>query len=171
MDSSSKTRLNRRGEPQKETTEAGIDDVKGHWSEKYVTALFNNGYKINDTLFRPDQAITLGELKSLFNNYSYEPYYIDKTNETESADDKTITRYELAEYILTYYALDQLRDYPDIFVTYDYKDEIEEAHKPAVAISTATGALTGDDKDCFNGDKTVTRAEAAVALYNILNNQ
>jgi hypothetical protein len=171
MDSSSKTRLNRKGEPQKETTEAGIDDVKGHWSEKYVTALFNNGYKIDDTLFRPDRAITLSELKSLFSDYSYEPYYIDEANDAESADDKTITRYELAEYILSYYDLDKLRDYPDIFVTYDYKDEIEEAHKPAVAISTAMGALTGDDKDCFNGDKTVTRAEAAVTLYNILSNQ
>jgi hypothetical protein len=171
MDSSSKTRLNRNGEPQKETTEAGIEDIKGHWSEKYVTALFNNGYKINDTLFRPDQAITLGELKSLFNNYSYKLYYINEATEAESADDKTITRYELAEYVLSCYDMDKLRDYPDIFVTYDYKDEIEEAHQPAVAISTAMGALTGDDKDCFNGDKTVTRAEAAVALYNILNNQ
>ena len=172
VDASTGIKLDYTGEPVKEEAESGIEDVKGHWCEKYVTALYNNGYRINDTSFRPDRAITLGELKEFFSDYSYEPYYIENDEESKEAEDnKTVTRYELADYILDYYNLEKIKDMGDIFVVTDYKDEISEEHKPAVAIATKLNILHGDEKDCFNGNNEVTRAEAAAALYNILTSE
>jgi hypothetical protein len=69
---------------------------------------------------------------------------------------------------MEYYGLDKLSNHPNIFTSYMYKDVISEEHLPAVAVATELGILSGDNYDNFNGDKTVTRAEAAVALYNIL---
>jgi hypothetical protein len=169
MGNSSATLLNYKGEPQKGTAESGIDDVKGHWAEKQITALYNNGYRLNDTLFHPDNAITTAELEDLFSSHSFKPYYIDENeDENDTVQSKTVTRYELAEYIMEYYGLDKLSNHPNIFTSYMYKDVISEEHLPAVAVATELGILSGDNYDNFNGDKTVTRAEAAVALYNIL---
>ena len=167
MSASSKTLIDYKGKPKDEEAESGISDIKGHWCESIVTTLYNNGYKLNDELFRPDQPITRKELDTLYNNYSYKPYYID--DEVESTEDNsTITRYELAEYIMEYYNLDKLKNYPDIFNITSYKDTIDEKYIPAVAIATALGAMRGDNMDNFNGNKEVTRAEAAAALYNML---
>ncbi|GEM_PF-2915701 len=167
MDSSSQTRLDYRGKPVETVDEIGISDVKGHWCETYVTTLFNNGYQINDSMFRPDQPITKGELDSFYNNYSIKPYYIDYEDNEEELK-KTLTRYELAEYIMSYYNLDKLKAYPDMFAPIDFNDEIKKDYVPAVAMVTGMGILGGDNENNFNGEKTVTRAEAAVALYNML---
>lgn len=168
MSASSKTLINYKGEPQAEEVESGISDVKGHWCESIVTTLYNNGYKLNDELFRPDQPITRKELDTLYNNYSYKPYYIYEDDAESAEDNSTITRYELAEYIMEYYNLDKLKNHPDIFNITSYKDTIDEKYVPAVAIATALGAMRGDNMDNFNGNKEVTRAEAAAALYNML---
>lgn len=166
MSSSAKALINYKGEPEAKEVESGISDIKGHWCENIVTQLYNNGYKLNDTLFRPDIPITRAELDTLYNNYPYKPYYIENDDSTE--DNSTITRYELAEYIMEYYNLDKLKNHPEIFSVTDYKDGIDEKYIPAVAIATAFGAMKGDNTDSFNGNKSVTRAEAAAALYNML---
>lgn len=168
MSSSSKTLLDYKGEPKTEDIESGISDVKGHWCESIVTMLYNNGYRLNDELFRPDIPITRRELDTLYNNYSYKPYYINEDESESAEDNSTITRYELAEYIMEYYNLDKLKNHPDIFNITSYKDTIDEKYVPAVAIATALGAMRGDNMDSFNGNKEVTRAEAAAALYNML---
>lgn len=149
-------------------SEPSIDDVKGHWSEKYVSALFNSGYQLNDTLFRPDQPITFGELEDL---YGKDYAVVLRNNGTENDEYKNnrITRYELAAYILEYSGLGKLKNVPDIFTT-DYTDTISKEYLPAVAITRGLGILSGDEKGAFNGEREVTRAEAAVALYNILTN-
>lgn len=149
-------------------SESSIDDVKGHWSEKYVSALFNSGYQLNDTLFRPDQPITFGELEDL---YGKDYAVVLRNNGTENDEYKNnrITRYELAAYILEYSGLGKLKNVPDIFTT-DYTDTISKEYLPAVAITRGLGILSGDEKGAFNGEREVTRAEAAVALYNILTN-
>ncbi len=168
MDSSSAVQLDYSGKPVKDTEVAGISDVYGHWSEKYVTALYNNGCKLNDTLFRPDQPITADELKTFYGGYKYMPYYIDSSEDTENDGSKEVTRYELAQYIMSYYGLDKLKDHPALFAPVGYSDVIKEEYVPAVAIATELGAMNGDNTNSFNGDKPVTRAEAAVALYNML---
>lgn len=175
VDASTGAHVDYKGEVITPEVESGIADIKGHWCEKYVSTLYNNGYKINDSSFKPDEPITFGELKEFFNDYSYEPYYakvmMENGNNKNAEDDVIVTRYELADYILEYYNLEKVRDMGDIFVVTNYKDKIDNKYKPAVAIATELNILHGDEKDCFNGTKDVTRAEAAVALYNLLANE
>lgn len=166
MSATSPQRLNYNGEIMEEEIEPSIADVRGHWAEKYITPLFNSGYQITDTAFKPDQSITYGELKELFGeNYNW-AFYSD-TEETEKPDDSTVTKYELAEYIVNYCGFSELMDHPDIFVS-KFNDEIDRRYLPAVAIVYGFNILTGDENNCFNGEKKITRAEAAVALYNLL---
>ena len=168
MSATSPQMVDYKGQIMEEEVEPSISDVEGHWAEKYITPLFNSGYRITDTAFRPDQPITYGELKELFgSNYSW-AFYRDEA-EDEKPDDSEVTRYELAEYIVNYCGYSGLMDYPHIFTT-NFEDEIDREYLPAVAIACGLNILTGDENNCFNGAKEITRAEAAVALYNLVCN-
>lgn len=170
MDSASATEVDYEGKPVKKPVEPGIDDVDGHWCEEIVKTLFNNGYRINDTQFRPDQAITWQELETLYNDNGYKYVYNDPDNQSEN-DNKTLTRYELADYIMTHLGMSKLRGHSNLFAKTSYNDNIDNEYLPAVAIATEFGAMHGDNSGCFNGSKTVTRAEAAATLYNMLKSE
>ena len=50
----------------------------------------------------------------------------------------------------------------------DFNDAAEIVNKDAVAVIAELGIMVGDDADNFNGDKIVTRAEAAVIVAKML---
>lgn len=163
-----------------------FSDSKGHWAEKTLIELAEknslNGY--DDGTCRPEEKITRSEFLVLLlralklpvipDQTDWSRPYIEKSVELGlvfehqfDPYDQEITRYEMAQVIAKilgasdnslYYA-DQLCD----------RKQIPEKLLPDVCRCYQAGIMRGDDDGCFSGDRSATRAEASMIIYNLLN--
>lgn len=150
-------------------------DISGHWAEKTVTALLNNGYYLPGDAFQPDKAITQEE----FLRYMYGRGESTETDDfykmlernkvvaaAEKAPTKVMTRQEAAKFMVRYLGFDSLASKTGIFKEL-FKDKVEDSYKGYAAICSGLDIMKGDAGGRFNGTASMTRAEAASALYQL----
>ncbi len=152
-------------------------DLKGHWSENVVNQLLENGYYIQGTEFKPNQPITqLGFLK-----YLYSPGYstVDQDNfyrmlerngilkPGEKNPDQQLARQDAAKYLIRYMGLEKAAAHPEIFNVV-FKDSVAQEYRGYAALCQGLGIMKGDKNNQFNGSKVMTNAEAASAIYQML---
>ena len=166
--------LNYSGEPQAEDEIApDYSDVAGHWSEDVVMRLLDNGVYKWGGPFEPNKVMT--ELEFLEYLLLLEPYY----NYLEPRDfftergidiavdpDKIITRQEAARIIVEYLGYGKLAEQSEWFV-YPFSDNVNEQYKGYITICFMLG-IAGGDNGSFNAAGSITRAQAAVILQNLI---
>ena len=171
------TKIGMDGEPYKDTSIPEYTDIKGHWSEKTVLKLLENGYYLKGEKFNPNQKITQIE----FLRYLYSPiqvYYGDDEfykmlitdkiiKDNEKAPKSELTRQDAAKFIVRYLGQGKSAEHSDIFVN-PFKDKITSSYQGYATICYGLGVMKGDKYGRFNGTKTVTNAEAATIIYNAL---
>ena len=160
-------------------------DLTGHWGEKTIWTLTDNGiYVWGGGKFDPDAAITKGELVSYLRFFMYNTYYFTqmessifvnqfayKLMDSYSADadfDKVITKQEAAKIICELAGYGELGKHLEIFTYPFFDDNCDDEYKGYVAIIKAFGLILGDDGGNYDGRKDLTRAEAAAIVYNIV---
>lgn len=152
------------------------NDISGHWCEKYVRELLDNGYYIKGDNFNPDKNITqINFLKYMFSsdasNYTEDEFYemlIDRgiINKEERNALGAVTNRDAAKFITRYLGYDNLVKNHDIFKN-PFKDSIDDDSLGYASICYGLNIIKGDSKGNFNGDKYITNARAALYIYNM----
>ena len=176
--------INWMGKPDMSDLEPDYDDVKGHWSEEVVTTLLDNGIYIWGGNFDLEKAITTAEFIEyiqFYSNINYNLYdnlqkvissylYISG-NDSEKSDEKAnaiITKQESAKIICELLGYDKLMKKPE-YLLYPFDGgNVDEEYKGYLTICYMLGVIEGDGKAMYNAEETLTRAEAAQMLYNLL---
>ncbi|NLT47533.1 MAG: S-layer homology domain-containing protein [Clostridiales bacterium] len=153
------------------------EDIKGHWSEKIVRELMENGYYLKSDSFKPDRTITQID----FFRYLFVPetrYYDDEElyemlenrgilKDGEGTPESELTRKDAAKFLVRYLGLGLAGEHPEIYVS-KFKDQVEIEYRGYATLCYGLGIMRGDDKGRFNGEKAMTNAEAASAIYNMM---
>ncbi len=175
-------------------SQKAYSDIGGHWAEKTITELkakgIINGY--SDNTFRPDNTITRAEFVKLIvtafgiNSASdtsfadvadsawYAPYVkkaagagiANGNNNGNFNPDSAITRQDAAVIIYRYlsknYTLAEIKnEFTDTSAMADYA-------KDAVNILKASGVVGGVGDDIFAPSDSITRAQAATMIMNVI---
>ena len=112
--------------------------------------------------FRPNDYITKEDFDALMLNVFHRG--TDKVSDEEKKAE--ITRSQAAVEMVKAMGAGDYAKYDDIYVT-PFNDVTE--NKGYIAILAATGVISGDENGNFNPSNKLTRAEAAVLVYNYLN--
>jgi hypothetical protein len=166
------------GKPYREAFAAAYGDIAGHWAESMILALLENGYYIEGTEFRPNEAITQeGFLRYL---YAPEQRYYDTTdafyrmladrgvvNADERDPSAALTRYDAAKLAAHHLGMRRIAVHPEVFAN-PFKDDIKTEYGGYATIAWALGIMRGDAAGNFNGARVLTNAEAAAVIFQIL---
>lgn len=178
------------------TQPADVTDINGHWAEKSLRKLIAKGvFTVKDGKVNPDAEVTRGELfqsfliafnmgRSMRNHQSFtdvpksHPYYVaieegvyrGWINPDEEGDtfrpDETVTREQLAEWIVLLLGYEDLAAEPDAFKQ-RYTDVPEsDADFGPISIVGALGIMNGSGT-AFHPDQTITRAQTAAVLDRV----
>lgn len=174
-------------------THAFEDVSPTDWHYTYVTAMTDQGYLYgkSEEVFQPDGTLTLAEFSVMLANGFYgetlaqerekdtsfwwEPYLstVDARQGygfVSGAPDQEISRYDMAEMV---YHLMKDRDLPliseETLEILHFVDEVSPHATLAVANAVSEGILSGRSDGRFDGEATLTRGEAAVTLYTLVN--
>lgn len=152
-------------------------DIKGHYCERIVKNLIDNGYYIAGDKFNPDKNISQINffrymLSSEMNSYSDDDLYnflINKgiISSEEKNPSKAVTNKEAAKFITRYLGYDKLAKHSEIFSN-KFNDSIDDEYLGYASICYALGIIKGDSKGNFNENQDITNATAAEYIYNIL---
>lgn len=177
------------GEPVKlyNDTEAlrEANDISGHYGETQIKALIDAGVIELDSenpAYRPDDVITKGELGHLVirlkQRYTpYEPAKVEKTIRNmqillpyESFNsDEAAQRIDGVTYIIRAIGYREVAELPDIFnCSFADAASIPAEQTGYIAIARGLGIVRGDENGSFNADAPLTRADAAIMIYNYL---
>ena len=133
------------------------------------------GYGIEDEEFKPDTPITAGEFVKLIRGRSYDAKPLTAEyakrlgqNENEINENELVNRAKAVRFIVTEAGYSKVAELKDIF-TVKFKDiaDIPNEDLGYCAIAAGLGIVKGDGENFFP-QRSVTRAEAAVMLYNYL---
>jgi hypothetical protein len=178
IDATSFELLGTDGKPYRETAAVSYDDIAGHWAETTIGKLLENGYYIEGESFKPNEKIT----QEGFLRYLYAPdgrHYSDRdmfykmladvgvVKAEERDPDAALTRYDAAKFAVRHLGHGRVAEHPEIFVN-AFKDDAATAYRGYVAVAKALGVMKGDAAGKFNGDRVLTRAEAATVIFGIL---
>jgi len=162
------------GEPMNENAQApDYSDIAGHWSEKAVKRLLDNGVYLWGGKFEPNKVMTeLEFLQYLLliepSYYRAEPteFFAERGIDIAADPDKTLTRQEAVRIIVEYLGYKKLAQQSERFV-YPFTDSIKQEYKGYVTICYMLGIISGDNGK-FNASSNITRAQAAVILQNLI---
>lgn len=183
------TLLNYDGKPYKETKPVVYTDIKGHYAENKINALAENGIYLEGTEFKPDQAINqldyLMLVSKVMANSYWQPLTLNSTQQEidnfysymiregvlkqEEKDPKAVVNRETAvKFMINALKYGEVAQLKDIYIV-DFKDksEISTDLTGYVAIAQGFKIISGDGGR-FNPKNNLTRAEAAVMIYNYL---
>lgn len=161
-------------------TSSFYTDIKGNKAEEIIKKLYNSGIYLEGPMLKPDEAITQQELLRLLEQATAwfegdtQTYEIalrqGLLEESEKAPDKQLRRGEGIKYIINATSYKKLAMRSDIY-EYPYKDEkVNEVLKGYVAVAYGLNIL--DNKaDKFAPEELLTKADAMVMLYNLLQNR
>lgn len=162
------------------------DDIKGHYGEEAISALLNAEIiELNkgEAVFRPDDTIKQSELLNFvfgLSNYGIYPAKADEIlmkavgmeliSNDEWSPDELQTRKDGAKYIVRALGSENIAVLTDIFKCgFADDDIIPEVYKGYIALAKGFGVVKGDENGNFNPDNNLTRADAAIMIYNYLN--
>lgn len=172
----------------KEPEKIEYTDIKGHFAQKQIMVLADNGIYLEGKEFKPNEAITQLDFMKLLSktlNY-YGPVISAKTTgaevdelyvylqregivkEGEKQPTKTVTREEAVKYIIRALKYDKVADISSIFnIHFGDKAAISKGLSGYVAIAAGLGIVNGDGVN-FMPARNITRGESAVMIYNYL---
>ncbi|MCU6711951.1 S-layer homology domain-containing protein [Paenibacillus sp. J5C_2022] len=179
--------------------EAVFSDMAGHWAEQDVLRAWDKGLVQGypDGEFKPDESVTRAQfMMMLFNLLDRDKIISDKLNFKDKADipdyaieamkfaisegilhgypdgtlrpNQEITREEMA--VVVARAL-ELPLHPEQKTGFRDDNRIENYSKSAVQAAVAAGYIQGRSENLFQPKETATRAEAAVVILRIFENQ
>ena len=169
--------------PEESETILPYDDIKDHYAENAVNTLKKYGIGFEGGSFLPDKNITQKDFVALLTsafsyrqpvvikaNLDYNEFYLNAKNngivkEGEYNPEKEITRMEAAVMLVRAIGAEKIAELEDIFVTV-FSDVSE--NKGYVAILNAMNVISGDEYKNFNPSHNLSRADAAIMLYNYL---
>ena len=159
------------------------DDISGHYAEKQINALIENGIlELGDEAsFRPDDAVTQKELAEMVGKLTQRYYYASEDisalarsmgiiGKSESIDSDTpATRADGPKYIIRALGYREVAELSDTFACgFTDSDSIAPELLGYAAIAKGMGIIKGDENGCFNPNDALTRADAAIMIYNYL---
>ena len=177
IDPISGIRLDYMGQAYKENKLPEYTDISGHWCEKTIKELLENGYYIDGDKFNPNMNITqINFLKYIYspmqNNYTDDEFYdmllkdgIIKKEEKSSSS--FVSNQEAAKFIIRYLGYDKIATHPEIFSN-PFKDNVQEQYKGYAAMCYALNIIKADRNGNFNGTHNISNAEAALIVYNLV---
>jgi hypothetical protein len=179
IDPVSGIRLDYTGQVYKENKLPEYTDISGHWCEKTIKELLENGYYIDGEKFNPDMNISqINFLKYIYspmkNNYTDDEFYDmlmqnGVIKKEEKHPNSFVSNQDAAKFIVRYLEYDKVGSHPEIFIN-PFKDKVEEQYKGYAAICYGFGIVKGDKNGNFNGTDNITNAQAAVIVYNLIKN-
>lgn len=161
------------------------NDISGHYGEAQIKALISAGVIELDSetpAFRPDDTINKGELGQLVARLKqryipYEPASVEKTirnmqillpSETFNSDEAA-QRMDGVTYIVRAIGYREVAELHDIFnCSFADAANIPADKTGYIAIARGLGIVRGDENGSFNSDAPLTRADAAIMIYNYL---
>lgn len=150
-------------------------DISGHWAENIIKLLGQYGYGFEGGEFKPDMPITAGEFVKLMSGRAHEVMPLNAEyakrlgqKENEINENEPVNRAKAVRFIVTEAGYSEVADLKDIF-TVKFKDAADIANEDLgyCAIAAGMGIIKGDGENFFP-QRNVTRAEAAVMMYNYL---
>lgn len=177
LDAFSGKAVSRYGDEKKEDVQSIYTDIKGHPQEAVITKLFNSGIYLNQSTLNPDSPITQKELLSLliqarrWSGASEADLYEEACEQgvieaSEKNPAKKMIREDAIAYLINLTDFKKVATLSEIY-NYPYKDEsVSESRKGAIAIAYGLGLL--DREDYFKPKETLTKAEAMVYLYRLI---
>lgn len=163
------------GKPWTDATQTpAYGDVTGHWAERYVNKLLDNGIFMWGGRFEPDKVMTELEFLQyimLLEGYSLAradvaSYYTNLGVDVEASADKLLTRQEAARIVAEFLGYKKLAGQSNWFV-YPFTDSVDETYKGHITICFMLG-IVGGDNGRFDPLVNITRAHAAVLLHNLI---
>jgi len=165
------------GQPWEETMETpSYSDVSGHWSERFVMRLLENGvYKWTDP-FEPDRVVTeleflqyimLVEQPWVVAQFTPEAFFAQRGIEIEASSTRPLTRQLATKIIVEYLGFGRLAQQSQWFV-FPFSDNVAEQYRGFITIAHMLGIVSGDAEGRFNATSNVTRAQASAMLHNLI---
>ncbi len=161
------------------------EDISGHYAEDEIIKLVQSGViEIDEETpkYRPDDVITKGELGYLasrvtYRYYPYEPAEAESRmrqleillpEEVFSADEAAL-REDGPMYLLRAMGYREIAELADIYKA-GFADSVNIPSEKMgyVAIAKGLKIINGDENNCFNAGVPLTRADAAIMIYNYL---
>ena len=159
-------------------------DIENHYAKNAIEALAKFGIGFADSEFKPDSNITQADfvtlLNAAFNDYgpiviykgiSYNDIYDDAiedgiVKEDEYSPDADVTRDLAAKMMVRALGFEEVATLDGIYVP--IFADVSADSVGFTSILGAMGVIKGDENGNFNPSGTVTRADAAIMLYNYL---
>jgi hypothetical protein len=172
------------GKPFVERKVAEYNDIDGHYAENQIAALAEYGISLPGEAFRPDEKIVQKDFLRLlvkamgyYGDYDDDESLDDMYNQLirgkvitreEKNPEAAVTREEAVKFVVRSLGFQEVADIRGIFVT-GFKDQgsISPELVGYVAIAKGLGIVGGSGGN-FNPKAGLSRAEAAVMLYNYL---
>ncbi|MDR0570867.1 MAG: S-layer homology domain-containing protein [Clostridiales Family XIII bacterium] len=165
------------GKERADRTPPSYDDISGHWAEDVISILLDSGYYTEGGSFEPNAPMR----QEKFFRFLYATPKSDMTSaefykmldkegalpKEEANPEQELSRYDAAKSVARYLKMQALAERPEIFRD-PFKDAAPDAYKGYVAVAKALEVMKGDTAGNFNGGKTLTNAEAAMVVYNLL---
>ena len=166
--------------------ELTYDDLQNSWAREQIEALADYGIGYYGGSFQPEKALTQLDLLALLasvqgyrylpgeeaaedNLYSY-AYGAGLLTPDQREDGAVLTRGETVKLLLDSAGYGEVAALQGIFrCSYSDEGEIPAAYYGYAALAQGMGIVGGDTAGRFAADRTATRQEAAVMLYNYMN--
>lgn len=156
------------------------DDMEGHWARRQVEALADYGAGFPGGSFRPGEALTQADLLTLLlsaQGYTGQDadalyqraYSLGFLTPDQRQDGKVLTRAEAAALLLDALGYGKAARLEGIYTcSFADADSIPAQYRGYAAIAQALGVVTGDSAGSFNANRSATRLEGALMLYNYM---
>lgn len=161
-------------------SEKEYKDIENSYAKDYIEKLKEVGIYLPGEDFNPKEDIsqkdflyllmnTKGYIRPYDEEYIYEPYSIGEILKSGEKDpENPITRGETMKYLVRSFGQEQSANLGDIYKSdYEDMDSMAAELRGYVAVAEGLGLISGQGK--FRADDNLTREEAAVIIYNILN--
>ena len=163
--------------PYEEDIWNGYTDIEGHYAQSQLETLARFGIRFADGACAPDRVITQADFIDFLSRAFYTAGVQDIEHAyeraesrgiltaEERADTAPVTRADAAKYLIRALGLDEVASLEGIYVC-PFSDVTENIGH--ISILNAMGVVRGDGAGKFNPNDSLTRADAAILIYNYL---
>lgn len=177
------------GKPYKEAGAVEYTDLSGHYAEKQIAALAEYGIYLDGSEFKPDEAIVQKDYLYLVSKIMADYYWLPLTEggsdreidnlysellrqgvikEGEKNPNGAVTREDAVKFLIRALKYSEVADIKGIYKL-DFEDESEINPDLIGYVAIASGLrIIGGGEGSFLPKDSLTRAEAAVMIYNYL---